>query len=276
MLSYTWSAISPLDPGVLFSVNGTNAASETTATFTRAGTYDFQVAVTAPGGLTATSDVTVTVNHVLTSIAVSPANVTLAAGATENFSAQSLDQFGNPSLLPLAAFTWSLASGIGSIDPTTGLYAAPDAGGKAVVKASVAGFSGTASVTINPPKQAASLDAMVHFTDSDDWRTGFVGDIMITNTGSNPIGGWTIQFDFAPKVISIWGATIASRIGDQYTIDNVSYDATIAPGQSISFGFEGKPGRAQAGPGDLILNGEPVAAFASVRNARRNRHVRDH
>ncbi len=115
------------------------------------------------------------------------------------FTAQSLDQFGNPSLLPLAAFSWSIASGIGSIDPTTGLYTAREQEGKAVVAASVAGFAGMASVTVAPPSQAFGLAATIHYTESDDWRTGFVGDFMITNTGASPIDAWTIQFDFAPK-----------------------------------------------------------------------------
>ena len=78
---------------------------------------------------------------------------------------------------------------------------------------------------------------------------------MITNTGASAINGWTMQFNLAPKITTIWGATVLKRSGTQYTIQSDIDDAVIAPGQSVSFGFEGKPGRAQAGPTSIILNG---------------------
>ena len=40
----------------MFSDNGTNAAQNTTAAFSMAGNYTFQVTITDPGGLTATSE----------------------------------------------------------------------------------------------------------------------------------------------------------------------------------------------------------------------------
>ena len=72
-LTYTWSTTGTPPAAVSFSANGSNAAKNTTATFTAAGNYSFQVTITDPGGLTATSSVNVTVNQTLTAIAVSPA-----------------------------------------------------------------------------------------------------------------------------------------------------------------------------------------------------------
>ena len=155
--------------GVSFSVNGTGAAAQTTATFSRAGSYEFQVIVADPGGQTATSDVSVIVEQTPTSIRVSPSMVEVEASTTQKFTAQVDDQFGSQELLPLA-FTWSLASGIGSINPLTGLYTAPGEAGSAVVKATFAGLAGTASVTVTPPNQPSGLSATVHYTDSNDWR----------------------------------------------------------------------------------------------------------
>ena len=45
-LNYTWSLAGTPPAGVTFSVNGNNAAQTTTATFTTAGTYQFQVTLT--------------------------------------------------------------------------------------------------------------------------------------------------------------------------------------------------------------------------------------
>src|SRR5207244_8347156 len=56
-LTYTW-AVTAGPSGVTFSANGTNAAKSSTATFTQAGTYTFQVTVTDQDGLTVTSQVT--------------------------------------------------------------------------------------------------------------------------------------------------------------------------------------------------------------------------
>ena len=71
-LTYTWATTGTPPAAVSFSANGSNAAKNTTATFTEAGNYSFQVTITDPGGLTATSSVNVTVNQTLTAIAVSP------------------------------------------------------------------------------------------------------------------------------------------------------------------------------------------------------------
>ena len=38
-------------------------------------------------------------------------------------------------------------------------------------------------------------------------------------------------------------------------IRNVKSDGTIAPGQSVTFGFKGSPGDASAGPTNFVLNG---------------------
>jgi hypothetical protein len=61
-LTYTWATTGTPPAPVTFSVNGTNAASTSTATFTQIGTYTFQVTAQDPSGLTATSNVTVVVD----------------------------------------------------------------------------------------------------------------------------------------------------------------------------------------------------------------------
>ena len=96
-LTYTWTATTVPSGATAptFSVNGTNAAKSTTATFSKAGSYTFQVTITDPGSLSVTSSVDVTVNQTLTTIVVSPASVTLNTGATQQFTASAKDQFGN-------------------------------------------------------------------------------------------------------------------------------------------------------------------------------------
>ena len=73
-LTYTWAATGTPPAAVNFSLNGSNAAKNTTATFSKAGNYSFQVTITDAGGLTATSNVNITVNQTFTAISVVPAS----------------------------------------------------------------------------------------------------------------------------------------------------------------------------------------------------------
>src|SRR5262249_60081318 len=106
-LTYTWQATAaPAGANPAFSANGTNAAKNTVVTFNRAGAYTFRVTVTDAGDLTATSSVNITANQTLTSILVTPTAVTLVDGASQQFTAQALDQFSQP-LTAQPTFPWS-------------------------------------------------------------------------------------------------------------------------------------------------------------------------
>ena len=144
-LTYTWSSSGPA--GVTFSANGTNGAKNTTATFVQAGRYTFTATI-SDGSQSVGSSVTVTVNQTLTRIQVSPATATVPDGATQQFGASALDQFGAP-MATQPAFTWSLdAGGLGKISHN-GLYNAPKTGvGSATVRARNGTTSATATVSV--------------------------------------------------------------------------------------------------------------------------------
>jgi hypothetical protein len=147
-LTYTWQMTAgPSGASPTLSVNTTNAAKNSVATFNRAGAYTFRVTITDTGGLAVTSIVNVTVNQVLTTLVVMPQAVSLADRARHQFTAQALDQFNQP-LAVQPTFRWSKVSGIGSMSKT-GLYTAPARGrGTAVVQAQASGKAGQATITI--------------------------------------------------------------------------------------------------------------------------------
>jgi hypothetical protein len=156
-LTYTWAATGTPPAAVSFSANGSNAAQNSTVTFTQAGNYVFQVTITDPAGLTATSSVNVTVNQTLTSIAIAPASVNLHAGALQQFTATAEDQFAAP-LAVQPSFTWAASAGTIS---TSGLLTAPDTSATGTVTAGSAGVSGSASFAdVNlPPTIAVAASA---------------------------------------------------------------------------------------------------------------------
>jgi hypothetical protein len=148
-LTYTWASTGTPPAAVSFSVNGTNAAKNTTITFARAGSYTFQVTLRNSAGLTATSTVTVLVNQTLTSLVLTPALASVSDGTTQQFTASARDQFGN-ALTIQPVFTWSLVGGLGAVDGS-GLYTAPvSSTGTATVQAAIGMVTGSATVTVSP------------------------------------------------------------------------------------------------------------------------------
>jgi hypothetical protein len=162
-LTYTWATTGTPPAPVTFSANGTNAARSTTATFSAAGSYAFQVTIRDGGGQTASSSVTVAVQPTPTGVAVSPATATVPVGGTQAFSATARDQFGQP-LAAQPAFTWSVSGG-GTVSGAGVFTAGTTSGGPFTVRASGGAISGTASVTVStgstPVTLAPAADAHV-------------------------------------------------------------------------------------------------------------------
>jgi len=258
-LTYTWATTGTPPAAVSFSANGSNAASNTVATFTEAGVYTFQVTITDAAGLSVTSSVQVTVAQTLSRVSVTPATAGVSTGATQQFAAQAYDQFGN-TLASQPAFAWSVSGG-GTVS-STGLYTAPATASTATVQAASGGVSGSAAVTVTAPVSNV-LQATASFTDVNDWGSGFTGSITITNQGSTAINGWTLQFNFPVTISQVWNGQIISQSGNQYVIGNASYNAAIAAGQSVTFGFNASPGGVTTGPTSYVLNGVPLGGSSS-------------
>lgn len=142
-LLYTWSSTGGPAP-VTFSVNGTNAAKNTVATFTRAGAYALRVTARDAAGLTATSNVSVNVSATATTVTVSPSAVGVAPSGMQAFTASARDQFGQSMA---GTFTWSVSGG-GNLSAAGVFTASATPGGPYVVTATSGGRSGTAMVTV--------------------------------------------------------------------------------------------------------------------------------
>jgi autotransporter-associated beta strand protein len=154
-LVYTWSTTGTSPAPVSFSVNGTNAAASTVASFSAAGTYTFHVTITDAAGLSTTGAATVNVSQVLTSLVVSPSAATVYEGATQAFSALTKDQFG-AALITQPTLIWTLLNGGGTVNAVSGSYTAPGAIGSAAIQAVSASISGTAQISIVAPPISAS------------------------------------------------------------------------------------------------------------------------
>ncbi len=144
-LIYTWTTTGTPPATVAFSANGSNGAKITTATFSAAGAYSFQVTITDAHALTVTSTVAVTVNTTPSGITVTPPNAWLEQGAALAFSATAVDQFAH-AIAGTPAVTWSATGGTIT---SNGLFTAGGTAGTFAVTASGAGGAhGDATVTV--------------------------------------------------------------------------------------------------------------------------------
>jgi autotransporter-associated beta strand protein len=220
-LSYAWSATGPAD--VSFSGNGSNAAKFSTATFTAAGSYMLTATITDLGGMSTTSSVNVTVAQVLSSLAVSPASVTLNAGASQQFAVTAIDQFGAALTTP-PTVSWSMTGG-GSLS-SSGLYQAPEAESLATISAASGAFVSTASVSVpGQPEWSATADGS--WGGAGNWQDSSSA-ASISAPGLRSLAGSTVLF--------------SSSIGNTVTLDGDSPGLAAMTFNSGPTGFTVAPG----------------------------------
>uniref|UniRef100_A0AAU3GY28 PQQ-dependent sugar dehydrogenase n=1 Tax=Streptomyces sp. NBC_01401 TaxID=2903854 RepID=A0AAU3GY28_9ACTN len=93
-----------------------------------------------------------------------------------------------------------------------------------------------------------------------EWGTGTTVDLTVTNTGSEPVDGWTLEFPLplGQTVVSDW-STDLTQSGDMVEAVNASQNATIAPGASITLGYLADHTGDASPPPRFQLNGDACA-----------------
>ncbi|HST82946.1 MAG TPA: cellulose binding domain-containing protein [Kineosporiaceae bacterium] len=101
----------------------------------------------------------------------------------------------------------------------------------------------------------ATSTCAVNLTNTADWGNGYVGNLTVTNTGTSPIDGWTLGFDFPRSWESFgsgWNATWSVE-GTKVTAANA--DSVLAPGASAGVGYVGNYAGPNVLPGVFTVNG---------------------
>ncbi|MFI8193147.1 glycosyl hydrolase family 18 protein [Streptomyces sp. NPDC085946] len=121
------------------------------------------------------------------------------------------------------------------------------AAGFATLLLPFAGLVGLAS-----PAQAAT-SATATYAKTQDWGSGFEGKWTVKNTGTTTLSSWTVEWDFpsGTSVTSSWDADVTSS-GTHWTAKNKAWNGTLAPGASVTFGFNGS---GTGSPANCKLNG---------------------
>lgn len=110
--------------------------------------------------------------------------------------------------------------------------------------------------TATPTSTTGGASCSVHYAITSQWNVGFTTNVNITNTGSSTINGWTLAWTFAngQTITQIWNAS-DTQSGGNVRATNLSYNATLAPAATTSFGFNGAWSGTNAAPTSFQLNG---------------------
>src|ERR1700730_7101938 len=148
-----------------------------------------------------------------------------------------------------------------SINTSTGLISGtPTASGNNTVTVTVkdtTGASGTASFAWNISGGGGGGGTChVTYTKNSEWPGGFTAQVVIANTGTAAINGWSLTFTFPgdQKITSNFNGGF-SQTGEKVTRTSASYNGTIAPGASITDGFQGTWTSNDTNPTSFSING---------------------
>jgi hypothetical protein len=81
------------------------------------------------------------------------------------------------------------------------------------------------------------------FTKVSDWGSGFEGKVTVTNGTTSSLSTWSVALDFPSgyTVSTTWDANHTSS-GQTHTFTPPSWAGPLAPGATVTFGFNGSPG----------------------------------
>lgn len=73
----------------------------------------------------------------------------------------------------------------------------------------------------------------------DDWGSGFVANIRITNNGSTPISSWNVNWEYSGNTVMTNGWNAEFSGNNPYSASNMSWNGAIQPNATVEFGFQG-------------------------------------
>ncbi|MFJ2115993.1 MULTISPECIES: cellulase family glycosylhydrolase [unclassified Streptomyces] len=100
----------------------------------------------------------------------------------------------------------------------------------------------------------------VSYAIASQWSGGFQGEIVIRNTGSSPVNGWTLGWAFpnGQQITNLWGGTV-SQSGSSVSVAAAAWTAVIAAGGSTTVGFTASSTGTNGKPSAFTLNSSACA-----------------
>lgn len=112
---------------------------------------------------------------------------------------------------------------------------------------------------------AQTASAACTYQIDNEWSNGFVASIIIKNDTNATVNNWSVNWQYPNnRVTNSWNANVTGS--NPYTATNMSWNGSIAAGQSVSFGFQGtKNGNTAERPqiNGTLCSAAPVSSVAS-------------
>lgn len=87
------------------------------------------------------------------------------------------------------------------------------------------------------PEEDVNSDVQCYYQVNSQWSGGFSAKVVIENNSDEDVSGWELSWSYSDGsyITHSWNANLS----DSYTASNLSWNATVAAGNSIEFGFNG-------------------------------------
>ena len=98
------------------------------------------------------------------------------------------------------------------------------------------GPSPSPSPSPTPTSSSGACSGTYSVTSS--WSGGFQGQVVVKNTGSGTLNGWSLGWTFpgSQAINNLWNGSY-SQSGKSVTVSNASYNGSLAPGATATVGF---------------------------------------
>lgn len=114
-------------------------------------------------------------------------------------------------------------------------------------------------VSLPSGARAQTTNVSVAYVVANDWGAGYTANWYLTNNSATTITNWVFEFDQpVSSFATTWNCTLAAGSTATHKIfTNAGYNANLAPGAMVTFGYNAAPGGLIA-PTNYILNGVPL------------------
>lgn len=97
------------------------------------------------------------------------------------------------------------------------------------------GLAALLSLGLAAASQGAAAGCTYKIT--NEWNTGLTGEIIVTNSSTTAVNGWTVGWQYATnRVTSSWNVRLSGT--NPYSASDMGWNGSLPPGQSVSFGFQ--------------------------------------
>ncbi|MER5198976.1 cellulose binding domain-containing protein [Streptomyces sp. NPDC002755] len=138
------------------------------------------------------------------------------------------------------AHQWGWTGGAITGDPRVYGRVYVSTNGRGVIYGDTSDTGGGGTDPTDPTDPTPTGACAVTYTVTNQWSGGFQADVKLANTGTSAWSGWSLNWAFpnGQTVSQLWNADY-TQAGSTVTAKNVSWNANVAAGSSVSFGFTG-------------------------------------